>query len=349
VRVVVTGASGNVGTSLMPLLRSDGRIDSVVGVARRTEGLSGGGEEWRAADIGVSDLRPILEGADTVVHLAWAIQPSHDEKTLWRTNVLGSRRLFEAAAAAGVKTIVHASSVGAYAPAPSEATVDESWPVDGHPTSFYSRHKATVEWLLGSFQNTHPDIRVVSMRPSLIFKREAATGIRRLFIGPLLPSRLMRRGALPGIPDVGVSFQATHSTDVAAAFLEAIHRPVSGPFNVSAEPALTLLDVAEILDAKTFKFPLPAVRAAAKLSWAIRLQPTPPSWLDMAASAPTISAARATRELGWHPHHTSTEALAELLAGLANKSDLPTPPLSRESSGFMRRREVAGTVHRPEP
>jgi UDP-glucose 4-epimerase len=234
--------------------------------------------QWRSADVGVSDLRPILKDADTVVHLAWAIQPSHDEEALWRTNVLGSRRLFEAAAAAGVRTIVHASSVGAYAPAPSEATVDESWPVDGHPGSFYSRHKATVEWLLGSFQSTHPDIRVVSMRPSLIFKRDAATGIRRLFIGPLVPSRLLRPGALHRIPDVELSFQATHSTDVAAAFLEAIHRPVSGPFNVSAEPVLTIRDVARVLDTKTFRAPLRAVRAAAKLSWAMRLQPTPPGW-----------------------------------------------------------------------
>jgi UDP-glucose 4-epimerase len=305
--------------------------------------------EWRAADVGLSDLRPTLEGADAVVHLAWAIQPSHDETTLWRTNVLGSRRLFEAAAAAGIRTIVHASSVGAYAPAPSGTTVDESWPVDGHPTSFYSRHKATVEWLLRSFQNKHPDIRVVSMRPSLIFKRDAATGVRRLFLGPLVPARLIRQSALLRIPDVGLNFQATHSNDVATAFLEAIHRPVSGPFNITAAPILTIPDVAAILDTETFRLPLGALRAGAKLSWTMRLQPTPPGWLDMAASAPTMSSARATRELGWNPRHTSNEALTELVEGLASNSDHPTPPLSRKTSGLLRHRELSGAAYHHDP
>jgi uncharacterized protein DUF892 len=47
-----------------------------------------------------SELEPIFEGADAVVHLAWAIRPSHDAETLKRINVDGSRRVFEAAARA---------------------------------------------------------------------------------------------------------------------------------------------------------------------------------------------------------------------------------------------------------
>jgi nucleoside-diphosphate-sugar epimerase len=54
------------------------------------------------------------------LHLAWLIQPSRDLAKLHETNVHGSRRVFEAAARAGVGAIVYASSVGAYSPGPKD-------------------------------------------------------------------------------------------------------------------------------------------------------------------------------------------------------------------------------------
>jgi UDP-glucose 4-epimerase len=38
--------------------------------------------------------------------------------------------------------------------------VDEHWPVEGTPTSFYARHKAEVERRLDRFEQDHPDRRV---------------------------------------------------------------------------------------------------------------------------------------------------------------------------------------------
>ena len=71
----------------------------------------------------------------------------------------GSRRVFSAAAAAGVPALVYASSVGAYSPGPKDRAVDESWPTGGIKTSFYSRHKAEVEQLLDVFEAEHPEVR----------------------------------------------------------------------------------------------------------------------------------------------------------------------------------------------
>src|ERR1700709_731603 len=100
---------------------------------------------WHQADVTATPLAPIFEGADAVVHLAWAIQPSHDEPTMERINVHGSERVFAAVAAAGVPRLVYASSVGAYSPGPKDRQVGESWPTGGIPSSAYSRHKARVE------------------------------------------------------------------------------------------------------------------------------------------------------------------------------------------------------------
>src|SRR5206468_927620 len=144
-RVVVVGATGNVGTSLVHALADANEVESILGIARRLPSLEVARTEWAAADIVDADLVPLFRGGDAVVHLAWAIQPSRDLNQLWRINVYGSDRVFRAVAEAGVPSLVYASSVGAYSPGPKDRRVDESWPTHGIPTSFYARHKAEVE------------------------------------------------------------------------------------------------------------------------------------------------------------------------------------------------------------
>ncbi|MDQ3940786.1 MAG: NAD-dependent epimerase/dehydratase family protein, partial [Actinomycetota bacterium] len=160
-RVAITGATGNVGTSLLRSLVDDPTVESIVGVARRLPNLDLDKTEWVPADVAEDDLVPIFRGADVVVHLAWLIQPSHDRAVTWRTNQEGSRRVFAAAAEAGAGAVVYASSVGAYSAGPKDYGVDETWPTRGVPTSFYSVDKAATERILDSFEDEHPGIRVV--------------------------------------------------------------------------------------------------------------------------------------------------------------------------------------------
>ena len=112
-RVVVVGASGNIGTSVLAALEGDEKVSSVLAIARRPPGDSDPRIEWRDRDVTRDDLRHDFEGADAVVCLAWLIQPSRDLETLRATNVDGSRRVFEAASAAGVPALLYSSSVGA--------------------------------------------------------------------------------------------------------------------------------------------------------------------------------------------------------------------------------------------
>src|SRR5438874_6410594 len=238
-RIVVTGASGNVGTSVLEALSADPTVESVLGLARRLPALTLPKVEWAAADIARDELAPHFRGAHAVVHLAWAIQPSHELRTLRRINVVGSERVFRAVGEARVPALVYASSVGAYSPGPKDRRVDESWPTNGVRTSFYARHKAEVERRLDRFEGEHPEIRVVRLRPGMIFKREAATGIRRLFAGPLLPTSLVAPGRIPVVPDIpGLRFQAVHSRDVGDAYRLALVTEARGAFNIASEPVL---------------------------------------------------------------------------------------------------------------
>ena len=238
-RVVVTGATGNVGTSLVRALGADARIDSVLGIARRTPDQRFPKVTWAGADVTRDDLEPLFAGADAVVHLAWRIQPSHDQGELWQTNVEGSSRVFAAAVAAGVRALVYGSSVGVYSRGPKVGRVDETWPRAGVRASFYGVHKAEVERRLDEVERSNPELRVVRMRPGLVFKRESASEIRRLFAGPLLPTPLLHRKFLRFVPDIrGLRVQGVHADDLARAYVEAIARDVRGAFNVAADPVL---------------------------------------------------------------------------------------------------------------
>ena len=344
-RVVVVGATGNVGTSVLEALVREPAVESVLGLARREPELELPKVEWAKADIVGSELVPRFRGADCVVHLAWKIQPSRDAADLWLTNVHGSSRVFLAAAEAGVPALVYASSVGAYSAGPKDSRVDESWPTDGIRTSFYSRHKAEVERILDHFEQDRPEIRVVRLRPGLIFKREAASGMRRLFAGPFLPSPLLHPRLLPIVPDVPrLRFQAVHSRDVGEAYRLAIVGDVRGAFNVASEPVLDPPELARLLGARLVPMTESLARAATALTWKLRLQPTPPGWLDLALGVPLLDVGRARTELGWEPRMSAGDALLELLEGLRERAGAPTPPLDPGTGGPARVREIASGV-----
>ena len=327
-RVVIVGASGNAGTALVRRLRRESDI-SLVGVSRRVPAAPG--IEWHSCDVGAPgiDLTEVFAGADAVVHLAWQIQPSHDQPLLYRTNVLGSRNVFEAAVRAGVGALVMASSVGVYAPGPKQAYVTEQWPATGVLGSSYSRHKALVERLLDRVESDHPTLRVVRLRPGLIFQRQSGTEIGRYFAGPLLPARLLRFQRIPVIPDhPALRMQAVHADDVAEAYARVLQSDARGAFNVAAAPVLDPELAAQLFHGVRVPVPGALLQGAAALSWFLRLQPIDAGWVELGLKAPLMSSDRIASELGWQPKHDAVSALRELIDGMASRASADTPPLS---------------------
>jgi nucleoside-diphosphate-sugar epimerase len=341
-RVTVTGATGNVGTAVMRRLAAEPAVTELVGVARRAPELGLPKTRWVAADVTQADLVPLLRGSDAVIHLAWLIQPSRHEDVLRATNVEGSRRVFEAVAKAAVPRLIHASSVGTYAEGPKDRAVDESWPATGIASSFYSRHKAACEALLDGLERTNPEIRIVRLRKGLIFGREAASGIRRLFAGPLLPSFLLHPRLIPVVPaHERLVFQAVHRDDVAEAYRRALlDDNARGAYNVAASPVLDPDELGRLLGARPVPVPRGLLRGAAAVTWRAHLQPTEPGWVDLALGVPVMATTRARDELGWIPRRTAGEALLELIEGMRDGAGGPTPPLDPSTGGPARVREV---------
>lgn len=329
-RIAVIGATGNVGTAVLRRLQQAREEDptiELVGISRRRPSQDHppyAGVEWHTADVGTDagrdSLTTALKGADAVVHLVWAIQPNRDEEALHRTNVIGTENALRAAADAGVRHFVCASSIAAYSPAPKTQRVTESWPTGGIPSSHYSRHKAVQEDLLDKFEQQYPEIPVARLRPGLSFNTEAGSQIGRYFLGSLVPKRLVRRIGLLQVMPIPAEFvfQALHVDDVAEAYWLAIKHRASGAFNVAAEPVLTPALVAGILGAKrVFNLPVPVLRAVVAASWNLRLQASDPGWIDMAAQAPVMDTDHIRTVLGWEPKYTSVDAIRQVLDGMA--------------------------------
>ena len=336
-RIVVTGATGNVGSQLLPQLLSTPEITSVVGLARRLPEQRDPRVEWHQLDVAEDDLGPVLRGADAVVHLAWLLMPAHDPDEMRRVNVQGSKRVFDTALTEGVPVIVHASSVGTYAPGPNSPRVDESHPHTGISTSVYSRHKATVEAMLDEIEQDHPERRIVRLRPGVVFQASAASELARYFLGPFVPQSLVRRGLLPVVPAVpGLAVQAVHAEDMARAYVLALTRPVTGAFNIAAEPVLDPPTLARLLGARTVPVPRGLVRGLVDATWRLHVQPTDPGWVDIGTLGPLMDTTRARRDLGWLPRRSAGDALVETVDAMGAGHGGDSPVLRPRATGPAR-------------
>lgn len=334
-RIVITGATGNVGTALLRHLTATGEHD-LVGLARRVPEVSsvvvGRPVDWRSVDLTADDadaaLLEAFRGADAVVHLAWGFQPSHDIDHLERLGVGGTRRVLRAAIDAGVPHLVHQSSVGAYSPRADDRPVDEAWPTGGVPTSPYSRHKVAAERLLDEAAGQGPTI--TRMRPGIIGQRAAGSALLRYGVPGLVPARAL--GLLPLLPlDRGLRIPVVHADDVADAIGRVLDQRPGGAFNLAAPEALTAADIADAFGARLIHVPAPVLRAGVDVSWRLHLQQLDAGWLDMGFALPHLDSARARTELGWQPTRSAAEVFAEVLDGMRTAASGSTPVLRPRS------------------
>ena len=131
-RVVVTGATGNVGTALLRALAAEDRVER-----GRRHRPPAAGVDRAEGDLGAGGRRPrrprarCSRGADCVVHLAWLIQPSRDEPVTYATNVRGQRRACSRPPAApACRRSCTPRRSAPTRPVPKDRFVDESWADD---------------------------------------------------------------------------------------------------------------------------------------------------------------------------------------------------------------------------
>ncbi|MGF1663044.1 MAG: NAD-dependent epimerase/dehydratase family protein [Kineosporiaceae bacterium] len=335
-RIVVAGATGNLGTALLRALAGTGH--EVVGVVRRPPPRHAEPYDratWHALDLAADDAGPrlaeIASGADAIVNLVWGFQPSRRVDYLERVGVGGVRAVLAAAGRAGVPHVVQLSSVGAYSPGAYGLRVDESWPTSGAVDFSYSIHKAAAERLLDAAEQEHGDRPTITrIRPGLVLQRSAGSALLRYGAPVWFPGGLLRLAAVLPL-DRRLQVPVVHSEDVADALVRVLERRAGGAFNLATEPPVTRDLLARVLGSRRLHVPSTVLASVTSAAWRARVQPLDPGWLELAFAVPLLDTTRARTELGWRPRWTAWEAVADAVAGIAGEEGTASPALRRRS------------------
>jgi nucleoside-diphosphate-sugar epimerase len=320
--VAVTGPTGTFGYGLMPLLQEDPRVRTVVGIARRPFDPSVEGwtkMEYRRGDVRDEDaLREAFAGADVVVHLAFLIVGGNRDTTR-AINVEGTLNAFRAAAAAGAKRFVYASSVAAYGfHRDNPVGMTEDWPTRPADKLFYAQEKAELEELLQAEAAKHPELELYLLRPPVVLGPHTVGG-KAMLPGPLAPLNKhlqsgFRRLPIPvvaPVPDIPLQF--IHEDDVGRALLQCVvGAGPAGAYNIAGDGVLSLVDVARELRVLPVKVPGRAVHRAARAISRLPL-PTVGEWVEAFSHPAVMDTTRAKTQLGWEPQFTGLEALQATL------------------------------------
>ena len=162
-RILITGATGFVGGALYTALQHRG--DDVLGMARRTDRHSflrdaaslhslHGGDILDAAR-----LAELMQGVDVVIHSAAALSGSY--ATQFRANVMGTQNVLQVAARAGVRHVIHISTIAVFGYDWPEL-IDEKTPLSPSHEA-YSLSKAKAERAVHAFPQQH-DLPVTIVR-----------------------------------------------------------------------------------------------------------------------------------------------------------------------------------------
>ncbi len=329
--VAVTGPTGTFGFGLMPLLQDDARIASVVGIARRPFDAKEHGWTkltYRRGDVrDRAALEEAFQGADVVVHLAFMITGAASRETIRRINVEGTLNAFRAAASAGARRFVYASSIAAYGfHGDNPIGMTEDWPARPAAHLFYAREKAEIERLLGMEAARHPGTGLYLLRPPVVLGPDAV-GAKEIVPGPLAPilrrlDGLRGRVPLPVLtPPVPVQF--IHQEDVGQAFLLCIvGAGAPGVYNITGDGVLSGAQLLRELGFMPIPAPGALLRATARGVAAVPFAPAFAGWAEAMSHPSIMDASKAKDKLGWKPRYTSLEALRDTLNG---RSSGPAP------------------------
>ena len=316
--VAVTGPTGTFGVALMPLLQDDEHVARVIGIARRPFDPAERGwtkMEYRQGDVrDPAALQEAFDGADVVVHLAFLIL-SGGKETTQAINVEGTLNAFRAAAEAGARRFVYASSIAAYGfHRDNPIGITEDWPTRPADRLFYSQEKAELERLLHEEAERHPETDLYLLRPPIVLGPDAVgakaqlppalvqalqlahSGVRRLRVVPAV------------VPDLPM--QLIHQDDVAEALrLCVLATGPPGAYNIAADDVVKVADVVRELGFQPLAVPSRPVAAVARAITALPFLPPGAQWAEVLSHPAIMDTTKAHTALGWSPRHSALEAL----------------------------------------
>jgi UDP-glucose 4-epimerase len=301
-RYVITGGSGYIGSRLVDLLeRRDDTEKIVICDVAAPKGYRPHTEYERLDVRDRQAVRSVLERVrpDVLVHLAFILNPSHDEEFAYNVDVNGTHNVLEAADKVGTRQVLVTTSGVAYGAFPDNPVpLTEDDPVRGVAGFTYARDKTESDRLCQLWAATHPERVMTIVRPCIVF-------------GPNVDNYLVRLWTKqPFAVDVGTidrQIQFVHEDDVVEGITGLLLGRHAGAFNVAGDGLMTNRECAELIGTPTRKMPLRVYRGLARVMWRLRQSEVPPGGIEFALHSWLLSNEKLKRTTGWSPKYTSRE------------------------------------------
>jgi UDP-glucose 4-epimerase len=327
-RYVITGGSGYIGSRLVDMLsrREDTERIVICDVAPPRGGYRPK-TEFERIDVRDRDgVRAVLDRVrpDALVHLAFILNPSHDEHFMYDVDVNGTHNVLEAAGMAGTGHVLVTSSAVAYGAFPDNPVpLTEEDPVRGVASFSYARDKTESDRICQLWAAKYPERVMTIVRPSIVF-------------GPNVDNYLVRLWTKqPFTPDVGnleMPMQFVHEEDVIEAVTALLLERHGGAFNVAGDGEMTVRETAEVIGSPIRRMPLRAYRALARVMWKARLSEAPPGQIEFGIYPWVVSTEKLKRTTGWQPKHTSRETFEITMRTHGKLPPAEAPPVEQPAA-----------------
>jgi UDP-glucose 4-epimerase len=301
-RYVITGGSGYIGSRLVDLLeRRDDTEKIVICDVAPPKGYRPHTQFERLDVRDRASVHSVLERErpDVLVHLAFILNPSHDEGFAYDVDVNGTHNVLEAASKAGTRQVLVTTSgvaYGAFADNPVPLTEDD--PVRGVAGFSYARDKTESDRICQLWAATHPDRVMTIVRPCIVF-------------GPNVDNYLVRLWTKqPFAVDVGTidrDIQFVHEDDVVEGITALLLGRHGGAYNIAGDGLMTNRECAELIGTPIRRMPLKVYRGLARAMWRVRQSEVPPGGIEFAVHSWLLSNEKLKRTTGWTPKYSSRE------------------------------------------
>jgi UDP-glucose 4-epimerase len=337
-RYLITGGSGYIGTRLVDVLaRREDTEKIVIADVSPPRGAYRPKTEFERVD--VRD-RAAVHGAlkqgnpDVLVHLAFILNPVHDEALMYEVDVNGTHNVLEAAADVGIGQVLVTTSAVAYGAFPDNPNpITEDHPVRGVARFSYARDKTESDRIVQLWALQHPDVVTTIVRPCIVY-------------GPNVNNYLVRLWSkTPFSVDAGnldSGTQFVHEDDVVEAISRLLLGRHAGQFNLAPDGLMTLRECAELLDLPVRKLPVWLYRVLAKLTWRLRLSEAPPGLIDFALYPWVVSNEKLKQTLDWTPRYTTRESFETAMRAQGRLP--PTEPTVADASSNGADTETTSSV-----
>ena len=301
VTVAVTGAAGYLGGRLIRDLCDDDSVGRILGFDVRAPEISHPKFVFDSIDVRDAALEARLTGVDVLVHLAFVMDPIHDEATMRDINVNGSQNVFRCAGRAGVTKTIYTSSAVAYGAHPdNDVPLTEESPLRANLDFSYAAHKLEVEYVVREIQDEFPKMTFVILRPAIVF-------------GPNVDNAWSHSLELPILFYVQghqAPLQFVHEDDVSRALHFAVGNDLDGAYNVAPDDWLEHDELRALTGRRSVQIPEPLAFSLVDRMWAMKMAEAPSGMLHYVMH-PWVVSSKKLQDAGFTFSRTAREVFIE--------------------------------------